>query len=262
LHIDRIPRGEAVSWRTGARLKWAPERTSVGGADRAALERARRRRERVHEAEAACLVRAACDIWRAARPAPATIVDDYLSRHRGYDGTIPPTLRCAYALRHVPSGLTLPAMVAAVGVWPSREVVAVHRTYLDPETGAKASIEHVKMMLGPVAGGAVRLAACGDRLAISEGIETGLIAQHATGIATWAALSATGMEQLVLPPLPIAAEVFILTDNDTNGRGLEAAQRLARRLVPEGRTVRIAMPQLAGTDWADVLRAESCDAAA
>jgi hypothetical protein len=199
-------------------------------------------------------VGAAQAIWCSSCPAPATIVETYLREHRGLRGVIPPTIRCAYALRHGPSGLILPTMVAAVAVWPSRAVEAVHRTYLDPENGAKAHVEPTKMMLGRVGGGAVRLGEVGEQLAVSEGLETGLLAQYATGIPTWAALSAVGMERIVLPALPLAREVFILADNDTRGRGLAAARILARDLVFEGRTVRIALPETTGTDWADVLR--------
>jgi hypothetical protein len=143
-------------------------------------------------------------------------------------------------------------MLAAVTRWPSDRLVALHRTWLDPDTAAKAALAPNRMMLGPVASGAVRLAACADRLAISEGIETGLLAQHATGIATWAALSAGGMEAVVVPDLPLAREVFILADNDAHGRGIEAARVLARRLVRQGRIVRIALPPTVGSDWADV----------
>jgi putative DNA primase/helicase len=192
--------------------------------------------------------------WERTRPAPATLADLYLDRHRGYRSVIPPTIRFVPALRHAPSGLMLPVMVAAVAVWPSHEITAIHCTYLNPNTGGKAAAEPVKMMLGQAGGGAVRLAECGERLAISEGIETGLIAQFATGIPTWAALSAAGMEAVVLPPLPLAAEVFILADDDE--RGIKAAKVLARRLVPEGRTVRIAIPEKIGADWADVLSSQ------
>lgn len=248
LHTDRTPHGEAGSWRTEARLRWTPDGAQPCAVNRASQERAQRDRERERDREAASIAHTVRAIWRSSRPAAATIAEEYLREHRGIRGIIPPTIRCTYALRHAPSGLMLPAMVAAVAVWPSREIAAIHRTYLDPETADKAKVEPVKMMLGPVAGGAVRLAEVGGSLAISEGIETGLVAQYATGIPTWAALSAGGMEAVVLPDLPLAREIWILADNDKCGRGMQAARRLARRAVQEGRTVRIA-----GADWADVL---------
>jgi putative DNA primase/helicase len=75
----------------------------------------------------------------------------------------------------------------------------------------------------------------------------------ATGVPGWAALSAGGIEALLLPPLPLAATVTILADNDTNGRGEAAAQTAAHRWLAEHRRVRIATPPERGTDWADVL---------
>ena len=58
-----------------------------------------------------------------------------------------------------------------------------------------------KKMLGPVAGGSVRLSAIGEdgHLGIAEGIETALAAQAIFGIPTWAALSADGMRQWQWP---------------------------------------------------------------
>jgi phage/plasmid primase-like uncharacterized protein len=145
-------------------------------------------------------------------------------------------------------------MVGAVTVVPSRKLVAIHRTFLIPGGSGKAPVQPAKKSLGPVAGGAVRLAAAGPVLAITEGIETGLSVMQATGIPTWAALSASGLEALILPPLPIAAEVVIFADNDVNGRGQKAAETLARRASAEGRRVRIELPPTPGTDFNDFFR--------
>jgi phage/plasmid primase-like uncharacterized protein len=257
LHVDGVPHGAAGSWKSGERLRWTPDdgrrvaRTLDRRAVAEAAERVRAQRERADADVAAAIARRVQALWQGARPAAATAVDLYLDRHRGYREIIPASLRFVPALRH-PLGVSRPAMLAAVTRWPSDDVVALHRTWLDPDTAGKAALSPNRMMLGPVAGGAVRLAACGERLAVSEGIETGLLAQQATGIPTWAALSAGGMEAVMLPALPLACEVFILADHDAHARGLGAAQALARRLVREGRSVRIALPDAVGSDWADV----------
>jgi phage/plasmid primase-like uncharacterized protein len=88
---------------------------------------------------------------------------------------------------------------------------------------------------------------------VGEGIETVLSAVQATGLAAWAALSTSGLVALVLPPLPLAATVVILADNDRNGAGARAARSAAARWVTEGRRVRLAMPPEPGTDFNDVL---------
>jgi putative DNA primase/helicase len=76
----------------------------------------------------------------------------------------------------------------------------------------------------------------------------------ATGWPGWATLSASGIEALVLPPLPIAATVIIAADHDLNGIGQGAAHKAARRWLAEGRRVRIPLPPEPDTDWNDVLR--------
>jgi phage/plasmid primase-like uncharacterized protein len=134
-------------------------------------------------------------------------------------------------------------------------VHGLHRTWLRPDGLGKADVTDSKMMLGICAGGAVRLASAGPVMAVAEGIETALSVQQATGTPTWAALSAPGIEALILPPLPLAAEVTIAADNDASGRGQAAAEKAARRWIAEGRTVRIALPP-AGQDFNDVLRAD------
>jgi phage/plasmid primase-like uncharacterized protein len=104
-------------------------------------------------------------------------------------------------------------------------------------------------MLGPVRGGAVRLAAAGEVLAVTEGIETGLSVQQATGMPTWAALSTSGLTALELPV--IVETVIIVADGDAPG--IASAERAAMRWAHEGRRVRIARPP-AGRDANDLLR--------
>jgi putative DNA primase/helicase len=99
----------------------------------------------------------------------------------------------------------------------------------------------------------VRLTPATDTLMIGEGLETCLAGMQAKELPAWAALSAGGIEGLILPPPSLAATVVILADNDANGRGERAARTVAQRWLAEGRRVRIAMPPEPGTDFADVL---------
>lgn len=192
----------------------------------------------------------AVEIWREALPPEGSPVDLYL-RRRGITIPIPPTLLFHPRLLHKPSGLRLPAMVAAVARFPDQKVVAVHRTYLTVN-GSKAQVDPVKMSLGPVGGGAVRLGKAGNHLAVAEGLETALSVMQATGVPTWSALSACGIRSLILPPLPLASQVTICADADPVG--LEAARDAADRWTGEGRRVMIAEPP-EGTDFNDLLLA-------
>jgi putative DNA primase/helicase len=80
----------------------------------------------------------------------------------------------------------------------------------------------------------------------------------ASGWPGWAAISATGIERLILPPSPVASQVLIGADHDESSTGERAARAAAARWVAEGRRVRIALPPDVGSDWSDVL----CGAAA
>ena len=105
------------------------------------------------------------------------------------------------------------------------------------------------MLLGCINGGAVRLAYAGPKMVIAEGLETSLSVLEATGLPVWAALSASNFMGLILPALPLAAEVVIAAEGDE--RGEEAAQKAAQRFIAEGRTVKIARPPQ-GMDFNDL----------
>jgi putative DNA primase/helicase len=188
-------------------------------------------------------------IWRECRPIVGTPAERYL-RNRGIRGELPPSLRYHPALKHSYTGLLLPCMVAAAQ-GPDGSIVGLHRTFLRANGADKAPISHPRMMLGTIARGAVRLAAASIELAIGEGIETSLSFQERQRVPTWAALSAGGLQTVVLPPRPLAATVFVLVDLDEAG---ETAGRItADRLSREGRKVKLARP-MAGKDFNDAIR--------
>ena len=112
----------------------------------------------------------------------------------------------------------------------------------------KASVSNNKMMLGKCAGGAVRLAPAGPELVLSEGIETGLSVQQATGLPVWATLGTSGLRSVILPPE--VKTVIVAADGDQAGE--EAVQGAARRFIAEGRAVKIARPPQ-GMDFNDLL---------
>jgi len=150
---------------------------------------------------------------------------------------------------------THPAMLARVDD-AQGEAVTLHRTYLSGD-GQKAALPQPKKLMTPVAehatnGGAIRLYAAGDTLAVCEGVETGLAFHMMTGLPVWATVSAGGMERLVVP-----ADVRLLVIGaDHDPAGLEAARKLARRLLLDGKRVKIITPSRLGCDWADALQAQ------
>ncbi|MFT7571764.1 MAG: putative DNA primase/helicase [Paracoccaceae bacterium] len=181
--------------------------------------------------------KAAQALWENARPAADTIVERYL-RGRGIYIDPPPCLRFVASARHAPSSQSLPCIVASVEA-PGGGVVAVQRTFLAPDGRGKAPVDPAKMALGPIAGGAVRLAEAHDLLGLCEGIEDGLSVMQAEPLLpVWATLGTSGLRAVVLPDS--VRQVVILADGDPAGEA--SAQIAARRFRVEGRSVRIARP--------------------
>ena len=188
-------------------------------------------------------------IWQQAKDARGTLVETYL-RGRAITVQLPPTIRFHPTLRHRDTGLIYPTMVASVTRVFERLPCGIHRTYLKFDGTGKATDCEPKMMLGPCGGGAVWLAKLSEALIVAEGIETALSALQATGLPTCAALSTSGLEKLILPPMPHARVLIIAVDSDPSG--IKAAYSAAERWCREGRDVRMAMPP-AGSDLNDVL---------
>ena len=157
-----------------------------------AVEKDRRRQEHAEQGreQDAKRIEAALAIWGASVPAYDTLVTTYLASRRLH---LPPpaSLRFHPGLTH-PSGGTWPAMVALVTRGSDDAPIAVHRTFLARDGSDKAPVEPQRMMLGPVAGGAVRLAGAASELLIGEGLETVLTGMQATGKPGWACLSTGG----------------------------------------------------------------------
>jgi putative DNA primase/helicase len=162
-------------------------------------------------------------------------------------------LRFHSGLKHR-SGGGWPAMVALVTRGSDGTPLAIHRTFLARDGGAKAPVDPQKMMLGPCRGGAVRLGDPTDLLMVGEGIETCLSAMQASGHPAWAALSAPGMRSLDLPK--DVHNVIVLADGDDAGEA--AARDSAWRWRREGLRVRIARPPQ-GMDFNDMLRGNASD---
>jgi hypothetical protein len=180
-----------------------------------------------------------CEVSTAGTP-----VEDYLI-HRIPNLLFMPSsesVRYHPSLLHRESGKEFPAMVSRVQFQKS-DRIAIHRTWLDPETHKKADVSNPKMMMGSVKGGAVHLQDHNaDILAVGEGIETMLSFHHMTGISSWAALSASNLGVCELPPLPDARVLVIAIDNDKNDASLKNARRLQSRALAEGRVAIIVRP--------------------
>ena len=197
--------------------------------------------------------------WDLATPDTGRIAD-YL-RSRGLSGRVPAGLRLHPILDYWTADDppkkegTYPAMLAQV-TDAAGLVVTLHRTYLDPDGHGKASVASPKKSMPPLTqgamtGAAIRLFDPTDVLAVTEGIETALAVEEATGTPVWAAVSAGGLEAVELPPTVRRVEIW--ADGDESGRGQDAAEKAAARLQAEGRELKVLLPPQAGRDWLNVL---------
>jgi len=143
----------------------------------------------------------------------------------------------------------LPALVAAVR--NDAGILALNRTFLDPETDRLAGFGQPKRSLGSPGSGAVRLAfPRGGRLGLAEGVETALSAMQMFGIPCWATL---GNERFGFVAIPESVcELHLFIDNDAGGR--LADERAREAYACEGRRIISRPPERPGDDWNDVLR--------
>jgi putative DNA primase/helicase len=190
--------------------------------------------------------RLALEIWNASEPGGGTLVERYL-RSREITLPVPDALRFHPSLKH-PSGRAYPAMVALVTHGRTGRASAVHRTFLAPDGTKKAPVAQQKLCLGPCRGGAIRLAPATEIVMVAEGIETALSAMQVKKWPAWAALSASFLRTLELPPE--IRNVIVLADGDAVG--IAAASHAASRWDRQGRSVPIVRPPH-GLDINDIL---------
>jgi putative DNA primase/helicase len=162
--------------------------------------------------------------------------------------TIPPAIR---RVRHgvFVGNVWQPYIAMIAKAVKGNRAVGVHLTYL--ADGAKADVTKQKVMYavedGALNGAAVRLYDAGETLIIAEGIETALSAAEIFNLPAWAAMTAGLLERVIVPKF--VKRVIVCGDNDSNFVGQAAAYALAKRMVDEGRTASVEIPQ-AG-DWND-----------
>ena len=195
----------------------------------------------------------ALSIWRRARPIAGTVAEAYLKHRGAIDPARYADLGFCDGLQH-PSGHRGPALIAAFRRLDDDRTQACHRIWLKPNGTGKAEIENPKMMLGPVAGCAIKLVADAEvtqGLGVCEGIETAVVATSRFGWRPiWALGSAGAIAQF--PVLHGVEGLTIFADNDLNAVGMSAARTCAARWCNAGREVRILLPRCGGLDWADV----------
>ncbi|PAY07166.1 virulence-associated protein E [Bradyrhizobium sp. UFLA03-84] len=193
----------------------------------------------------------ALQIWQQSVDPVGTIVEGYLRNERGLElGTdiAGRVVRFHGSLKY-DQFRRLPGMVCLMRSILSDEPVAIHRTFLDRDTGAKVD----RKMLGPAKGAAIKIdphASLDGRLTIGEGFETTHAARHAGFKPAWALGSAGAIGAFPvlrgITQLTLLKEIDPTSDLKTN--------ECAKRYLRARRHVKVITPNV-GTDFNDVWKA-------
>lgn len=192
-------------------------------------------------------------LWKASVPIAGTLAEEYLFA-RGLAPPWPKALRFnpATILGSGAARTTMPAMIAAVE--NDLGLVAVQRTFLDPDDVLHKPIPKPKVSLGLLGTAAIRLAPATDELGLAEGIEDALSASQWFGTPTWAL---GGVERLAFVAIPEKVRRIIVYGD----RGA-AAERLLKKarehLTGNGRELVSRVPEQ-HDDWNDAWRARQID---
>lgn len=156
---------------------------------------------------------------------------------------------------------------------PDGRLATVHRTSLDPELPAKATIvssdgeilpaKRNDVSALPLAGGAVRLMQPrGGEIGVAEGLESAYAAYMLSRIPVWNCLNRVLLRQFVVPEGLGIHTVHIFADFDTidprtgKSPGMADALALDKRLRTVGFKTFIHRPKVRGTDFCDEWRTE------
>ena len=276
----------------GNALRWARRWLCIDHMDAAELEQTRRQAATRTAAAGAAQMRDkekrgrhAAALWLSGAPKIAgTPAEAYLIG-RGIDlralGRQPGVLRYHPKLYAKVDERRHPALLAVV-TGADGNICAVHRTYLAVNrlgSVTKAAMENPKMVLGPYAGGAIRLwrgtrvdpktgevkpgwplgrAEAGSSIVICEGIEDGLtLATQAPDRRIMAAISISNMASVALPET--IAEVILVADNDAADSAAAAAfDKAVQAHMAAGRRVKVARAPEGYKDVNELLQSGDC----
>lgn len=266
-------------------LRWLVDTLGLARVDPARLQqdrdRARREqlaKEKQRDEELAIKRARAFELFTVeALPSRDTLVDVYL-RARGIDlHALPPgprggrrrpnAIRYLERSTHTESGKVLPAMIACCTDTGTREILAVHRTWLKPDGSGKADVNPVKKVWPSYAGLVIPLwrgesnlsvaeaNTCGLReaLVLTEGIEDGLSAVLAAPqFRTWAFIALGNLGGINLPEC-IDGVILHRQTEWANRTAVSAFERGKAAIEAQGRAV-AEVTAFAGKDLNDTLR--------
>ena len=193
------------------------------------------------------------NVWQASVPITrGDLADIYLATRGLRQESYTDRLRFAPRLSDG-QGVFRPALVAVVSQPGGARAGTLLRIFLKDDGSSKAEDCPCKLLPGsfPI-GGAIKVSDWHDGpLGVAEGLETAMSASRLFGLPVWAAVNAVNLAKW--QPPEGCNDIIIFADNDRNGVGQRAADRLEERLRGLGKTVEIRLPSVVGWDWNDVL---------
>lgn len=250
--------GISETWTVTARERMTPS-------ERAELQRQIAHSKAQREAEQRAEWRKNADRVRFLQRQCQPVLDGdpvhrYLCRRLATEGFSVPQCICLHpSMAYTHDGELVGSWPAMVAPLTNRrgEVLALHRTYLEPD-GQKANVPGPVKKLTPaaglLAGASIPLYTCANlSIGVAEGVETALAAYLASGVPTVAAYSAGALASFHWPIE--AKHLVIFADHDA--AGAKAALSLRARAQSSGLSVNVMTPTDASLDWCDVWAARA-----
>lgn len=184
-------------------------------------------------------------IWQAARQIEGTLAERYVREVRNVWAPLEDLRfhpRCPKGQGRLVQ--FEPALLVAMR--KAGEIVAIQRIFLDPTTAHYTE----KLVLGRAIGAAWTNGPPGKTIGLCEGFETAAAYTSLTGIQAWATMGAKRFHQVEIPAS--VERVFLLADNDPEGRRAEARARQA--LARPGLAINTEWPPERMNDWAQLLK--------
>lgn len=236
------------------------------------LERKKREKEKKRKVNDEKIQTALNRVWQETLPAEHPDAEPlrlYMVRRGLPSINIPETLRFHPNLPYwEDDSLTgyWPAIVALVQA-PDGSPVTLHRIFLDKSGNKAPVLTPKKLMPRPsfrtLSGAAIRLGPASKTMGLTEGVETGLAVQTATGMSVWATITAVLMEQWINSD--VTDFVCVYADKDISETGHNSASVVVQKLSEKGCQAVGLLPSMAipsgkSIDWLDVFNTNGTDA--
>ncbi len=193
-------------------------------------------------------------LWNKGQSLEGTVAERYLRENRKIEGELSNDLRYVPSFYDKASNAKHPCLMAAARN-PEGQVTAVQLTFLNSETGKKASLDVAKKSFGVIKGSVVTLQKDeAGPLFIAEGVETALSLKSAGVKGTiQASLGLSSIRQL--EPQDPQTPIIICADHDTpNSPAAKSLEKSVLALQEKGLQVTVIKPDKLNQDFNDVLK--------